>query len=200
MRGSLNCQKASMTTMSERQSYLQVDLFVRLPWSCFMLYSLTARGAQTGWWQRRWLCLGGRPPANQTLRSSWLLWRLTTDQAEQVESFGGQPVTREGGAGQALLPQPVCKVKSQSFIKAAEELELNCNPRAELQGWKPNWRVKTFFIVVWQGGGEPGHRPLFLQGEQQRGRLEAPASLLFGQEGISWHSANRIGGLTEFRT
>ena len=149
MRGSLNCQKASMTTMSERQSYLQVDIFVRLPWSLFMLYSLTARGAQTGWWQRRWLCLGGRPPANQTLRSSWLLWRLTTDQAEQVESFGGQPVTGEGGAGQALLPQPVCKVKVNLLSKLqrswnwtarletklkSEDLFYHC-----LAGWRRAW-------------------------------------------------------------
>ena len=137
----------------------------------------------------------------------WVGDHLQTKHWDQADYCGGWPLTRlsrwrvlaasqsQGRVGQVKLCSlnPSAKWKS-TFYQSCRGVG------TELQGWKPNWRVKTFFIVVWQGGGEPGHRPLFLQGEQQRGRLEAPASFLLGQEGISCHSANWIGGLTEFRT
>ena len=34
--------------------------------------------------------------------------------------------------------------------------------------------VGTFLIVAWQGGGESGHRAIFLQREEQCGCLQAP--------------------------
>ena len=95
-------------------------------------YSLTARGEQTEWWQRRWLCLDGRRPAttNIDLSSKFLSTEVTTKNVLIVR------LTRlrrwrvlaasqsQGRVGQVRLCS-LTPSESQTFIGGAEERNMS---------------------------------------------------------------------------